>query len=84
MSPEPVLPPDFSEPTVLWRLHRADSVAHATIFAGPQQVTVSWFFDGLMDRIENYDTVDLALARAEEIRGVLERRGWRSALRIGD
>jgi hypothetical protein len=29
-----------------------------------------------MDRAENYDSVDLALARAEDIRGVLIRDGW--------
>jgi hypothetical protein len=29
-----------------------------------------------MDRAENYDTLDLALARAEHIRGVLLRDGW--------
>jgi hypothetical protein len=29
-----------------------------------------------MDRAENYDTLDLALARAEQIRGVLTGDGW--------
>ena len=40
------------------------------------RATLTWFFDGVMDRAENYDTVDLALARAEHIRGVLLRDGW--------
>ena len=67
---------DYTEPAVLWRLQRGTSRAHATIFAGPGQATVAWFFDGTMDRVENYETVDLALARAEHIRGVLTRDGW--------
>jgi hypothetical protein len=29
-----------------------------------------------MDRAENYNTMELALARADQIRGVLERDGW--------
>ena len=29
-----------------------------------------------MDRAENYDSMDLALARADDIRGVLLRDGW--------
>jgi hypothetical protein len=65
----------YDEPTVVWRLKRGHSVAHATIIPGAQ-ATVSWFFDGSMDRVENYDTLDLALARAEQIRGILERDGW--------
>ena len=61
---------------VLWRLWRGPSTAHATVFPGHARVTVTWFFDGVMDRAENYDTMDVALARAEQIRGVLLRDGW--------
>jgi hypothetical protein len=67
---------DSTDPAVLWRMSRGTSTAHATIFPGETQTTVTWFFDGVMDRAENYDTVDLALARAEHIRGVLLRDGW--------
>ena len=66
----------YDEPTVVWRLKRGQSVAHATVIPGTSQATVSWFFDGTMDRVENYESMDLALARADEIRGVLEREGW--------
>lgn len=66
-----------TDPTVLWRLTRGRSTAHATLFPGPVQVTVTWYFDGVMDRAENYDAMELALARAEQIRGVLLRDGWR-------
>lgn len=67
---------ESTDPTVLWRLVRGPSTAHATIFPGGDQTTLTWFFDGVMDRAENYDSVDLALARADHIRGVLLRDGW--------
>jgi hypothetical protein len=62
---------------VLWRLTRSGTTAHATIFPGGRQTTVTWFFDDVMDRAENYDTMELALARAEHIRGLLVRDGWK-------
>ena len=65
-----------TDPTVLWRLTRGSSTAHATIFPGDRQSTVTWFFNGVMDRAENYDTLDLAMARAEHIRVVLVGEGW--------
>ena len=66
-----------SDPTVLWRMSRGRSMAHATIFPGPTQTTFTWFFDGVMDRAENYDTLDLALARADQIKGILVEDGWK-------
>jgi hypothetical protein len=68
-----------SDPMVLWRLSRGPSTAHATVFPGDAQVTVTWFFDGVMDRAENYESLDLALARADQIRGLLLRDGWKEA-----
>jgi hypothetical protein len=68
--------PRTSDPTILWRMTRGRSTAHATLFPGEHQTTVTWYFDGVMDRAENYDTLDLALARAEQIRGVLAGDGW--------
>ncbi len=65
-----------TDPTVLWRLVRGRSTAHATIFPGNQDTTLTWFLDGVMDRAENYDSMDLALARADDVRGVLLRDGW--------
>jgi hypothetical protein len=66
-----------SDPTVLWRMSRGRPTAHATIFPSNTQTTVTWFFDGVMDRAENYDTVDLAMARADHIRGILLKDGWK-------
>ena len=68
--------PDSNDPAILWRLTRGRSVAHATIFPGGSQTTLTWFFDGVMDRAENYESVELALARSEHIRGILLRDGW--------
>ena len=67
---------DPADPAVLWRLTRGRSTAHATIFPGGTQTTLTWFFNGVMDRAENYESVDLAMARSEEIRGILLRDGW--------
>jgi hypothetical protein len=64
------------DPAVLWRLTRGRSTAHATVFPGPDQTTVTWYFDGVMDRAENYQSLDIALARADQIRGLLLRDGW--------
>jgi hypothetical protein len=65
-----------TDPAVLWRLARGRSTAHATVFPGSSIVIVTWYFDGQMDRAENYDSMELALARADHIRGLLTRDGW--------
>ena len=65
--------------TVLWRLTRGRSTAHATILGAVPPITITWFFDGQMDRAENYDTLDLAMARADHIRSVLITEGWQEA-----
>jgi len=38
---------------------------------------VTWFFDGEMDRAENYDTLELAMARSDHIRSILVKDGWK-------
>jgi hypothetical protein len=74
---EPNVPNVSNDPAVLWRMSRGRNTAHATIFPGDEQSTVTWFFDGVMDRAEQYDSIELAMARAEEIRGILIRDGWK-------
>ena len=69
--------PDPADPAVLWRLSRGRSTAHATIFPGSTQTTVTWFIDSVMDRAENYENMALALARADEVRGTLLGQGWK-------
>jgi hypothetical protein len=68
-----------TDPTILWRMTRGKNTAHATIFPGDTQTTITWFFDGVMDRAENYDSLDLAMARSDQIRGVLLTEGWTAA-----
>jgi len=68
-----------TDPTVLWRMTRGRHAAHAAIFPGDRHSTVTWFFDGVMDRAEQYESIDLAMARADEIRGILLRDGWNEA-----
>ena len=55
---------------------RGQHTAHATIFPGDSYTTITWFFDDVMDRAENYDALDLAMARADQIRGILLADGW--------
>ena len=76
---DPNVPNVSNDPTVLWRMTRGRNVAHATIFPGESHHTVTWFFDGVMDRAEQYDSIELAMARADEIRGILLRDGWKDA-----
>ena len=71
--------PYATDPTVLWRLTRGRATAHATIFPGTRETTVTWFVDGVMDRAENYDTLALALARADEVRRLLLEDGWKDS-----
>jgi hypothetical protein len=68
-----------TDPTVLWRMTRGKNSAHATVFPGGTHTTITWFFDGVMDRAENYDSLELAMARADQIRGVLVADGWMPA-----
>jgi hypothetical protein len=56
---------------------RGRNAAHAMLFPGDRYNTVTWYFDGVMDRAEQYDSIELAVARAEEIRGILLRDGWK-------
>ena len=60
----------------MWRLTRGRATAHATLFPGAQ-TTVTWFFDGVMDRAEKYDTLELAMARADHVRSILLKDGWK-------
>jgi hypothetical protein len=68
-----------SDPAVLWRMSRGPNTAHATVLPSEGQTTITWFFDGVMDRAENYDSLELAMARSDQIRGILARDGWQEA-----
>ena len=64
--------------TTLWRLSRAagpnkgDRI-HAVVLPGGPPFTLAFLANEEMDRVENYDSMDLAVFRADEIkRGLLE------------
>jgi hypothetical protein len=67
--------------TVLWRLVRkgpqASEHSRAVILPGGPPHTLAFFANGDMDRVENYDSMDLALFRAGEIRRALVEEGWK-------
>ena len=70
------------ESTVLWRLFRPagpekGARVHAVIVPGGPPFTLAFFADDAMDRVENYDSTDLALFRAEEIKRSLVADGWK-------
>jgi len=50
---------------------------HAVILPGGPPFTLAFFANDEMDRVENYDAVDLALFRADEIKRSLVSDGWK-------
>ena len=68
--------------TVLWRLYRASGPSkgdrsHAIVLPGGPPFTLAFFANGEMDRAENYDTMDLAVFRADEIKRSLLADDWK-------
>jgi hypothetical protein len=63
--------------TVLWRLynHRREH-SRAVILPGGPPHTLAFFVNDTMDRAENYETIDLALFRAEDVKRTLVNDGW--------
>jgi hypothetical protein len=70
---------DAVAPTVLWRLFRPTTREHmrAVILPGGPPFTLAFFANDEMDRIENYETTDLAMYRADEIKRGLSEDGWK-------
>lgn len=65
------------EPTVLWRLlHPRGQHARAVLLPGSPTLTLAFFVDDVMDRAENFDGMDIALFRADEIKHSLTAEGW--------
>jgi hypothetical protein len=70
---------DAAATTVLWRLFRPTSRdrLRAVILPGGPPFTLAFFANEEMDRVENYDTMDLSLFRADEIKRGLLDDGWK-------
>jgi len=71
-----------SESTVLWRLYRATEPqkgdrVHAVVLPGGPPFTLAFFANDEMDRAENYDSMDLAIFRADEIKRSLLNDNWK-------
>lgn len=67
--------------TVLWRLFRKGAThterCHAVILPGGPPFTLAFFADDSMDRVENYETMELAMFRADDIRRSLAADHWK-------
>lgn len=73
---------DPGRSTVLWRLYRAASPetgdhVQAVILPGGPPFTLTFLANDEMDRVENYDTIALAVFRADEIKRGLVDEGWK-------
>lgn len=65
------------EPTVLWRLfHAGGRHARAVLLPGTPHNTLTFFIDNVMDRVENFDSMDLALFRSEDLKRSMVSAGW--------
>ena len=66
------------EPTVLWRLYHSEGRrARAVLLPGTPHVTLTFFVGNVMDRAENFDSMDIALFRSEDVKRTLMGDGWR-------
>lgn len=65
--------------TVLWRLFNSTTRdrTRAVILPGGPPYTLAFFANDEMDRVENYDAMDLAIFRSDEIRRSLVDGGWK-------
>jgi hypothetical protein len=70
---------DGAAATVLWRLFNPATRdrSRAVILPGGPPFTLTFFANDDMDRVENYDTMELALFRADEIKRSLAADGFR-------
>lgn len=68
---------DPAASTVLWRLRNARRErAHAMVLPGGPPHTLAFFVNEALDRAENYDTVDLAVFRADDVKRSMTEEGW--------
>jgi hypothetical protein len=65
--------------TVLWRLDRPTdrNRVRAVVLPGGPPFTLAFFANDEMDRVENYDAMELAVFRADEIKRSLFEDGWK-------
>lgn len=67
----------YSEPAVLWRLrHVRGDHARAMLIPGAPASTLVFLVNDELERGENFEEWDHALARAEAVRADLVSQGW--------
>jgi hypothetical protein len=70
--------PTYSEPAVLWRLRHPDGdIARATLIPGSPVSTLVYFVNDELERGENFEDWEPAVAQAERVRQQLIDDGWR-------
>ena len=62
---------------MVWRLFRAEGRRARAVMLPGTTVTLTFFVDDVLDRAENFDALDIALFRAEEIKRSLIADGWK-------
>ena len=62
---------------MVWRLYRHEGRHARAVLLPGVTVTLTFFVDNVMDRAENFDDMDIALFRAEEIKRSLLSEGWK-------
>ncbi len=68
---------ETATPTVLWRLFKVPGEhARAVILPGGPPYTLAFFSNDQMDRVENFEAMEIALFRADEIKQSLTADGW--------
>jgi hypothetical protein len=69
---------EAAESTVLWRLFQPTTRDHvrAVILPGGPPFTLAFFANDGLDRAENYDSMELALFRSNEIKHSMIGDGW--------
>lgn len=65
--------------TVLWRMFKPTTRdrSHAAILPGGPPFTIAFFANDQMDRVENYETLELAMFRSDEIKRSLLDEDWK-------
>ena len=67
-----------ADSAILWRLRSPrHEQSYATVLPGGPPYTLAFLVDHQLDRAENYDTLDLALFRAKDVKRTLMEEGWR-------
>ena len=76
--PENAMRPVFDDPTVMWRMQRADgSSAHAVIGPRPDGAVVVWFINGRPLGFRDFDDWTGALRWSDQLQAQNWAVGWR-------